>query len=886
MCTNNAFTKLLRLGRVCLFLVLLTLLPTAVRGESVVYKLVNSAAGLEAGARYVIGCSEKSVVMGSKLTSASAGNYLPSLSATFSNGTLTTLPSGTNIITLGGEAGAWSLSTESGYICSSKAKNMLYDTTATSSNKGLVNISFNGDNADIKFADGIILKYNSGSPRFTTYSSGQNSVQLYKETIVNAPSDPVLTPSTSCFAGSLLVKASCATEGATIHYTTDGTDPTASSTVFPAKGLTLDATTTVKAIAVKNDMDNSAVTTATYTKLDVQAGIAALKTGITATSAGVDCAIKFTDAVVTCVSGDKAYIQEEGKSNVGLYLYGNKNNFTFSAGDKINGTIIGKYTLYNGLNELVVTASDFTAEMITHGATVPVTTVTLADLTANFSKYESMRVKVVDATVTAAFASQNATIEQSSTSMALRAATASITADLNAQVTVTGYPGLFNTTQQLNVMTQEDILVNKPAASISFDKATYDVDKGTSVTLTATTNTSAAVKYTSDNPSVATIDEATGLLTALAVGSAVITASVEENSEYTASSTTCTVVVTDPDVDGVYTAFVAERNGKYYAMTNTMGTTRMMALEIDEIVNNKVVSNDWGAYDLRWTADKLKGTIISMDGRYLEGGTSSSISLSDTKYVWTYNESTGYWTNGSASLRWLSLYYDSSSPYFRLYADASTYKPAFAMPIYRGYTRTLTSGNYATICLPRAVKADDMAGAVFYSVAGKVTEGTQPTALVLSPVTELEAGQPYIMKATADKLVVAYTGAAAVAGSSNGLIGSLEGTAVAEGNYVLSGNKVVCCGTGCSIAANRAYIDMDQVSEYTGEVSANCVVFNLDGGETAAQQVKVAADDMVEVFTAGGVKVRGQVPAAEALQGLPKGIYYLRGAHGVKSVAK
>ena len=636
-------------------------------------------------------------------------------------------------------------------------------------------------------------------------------------------------------------------------------------------------------------MDNSAVTTATYTKLAVQAGIAALKTGIAATSAGVDCAIKFTNAVVTCVSGDKAYIQEEGESNVGLYLYGSNNNFTLSAGDKINGTIIGKYTLYSGLNELVVTASDFTAGMITSGATIPVTTVTLDELTADFSIYESMRVKVVDATVTAAFASQNATIEQNGTSMALRAATASITANLNAQVTVTGYPGWYNTTQQLNVMTQGDILVDKPAASISFDKDTYDVDKGTSVSLTATANTSAAIKYTSDHPSVATIDEATGQLTAVAVGSAVITASVEENDDYTASSTTCTVVVTDPNVDGVYSAVVTQYSGTWYGMTNAYGndSKNKLASKKVDVVNGKVITD--GDAALCWTVNvnATKGTIKSLKGEYVTYASSSTnITLGTSSYQWTVVDD--LWRISSTETR--ALGFNTGSLYFGAYqtssGSSSSYLAAQPLPIYRGYTRTLTSGNYATVCLPRAVKAGDMAGAVFYSVAGKVMDGGQPTALVLSPVAELEAGQPYIMKTTADKLVVAYTGAAAVAGSSNGLIGSLEGTAVDAGKYVLSGNKVVCCGTGCSIAANRAYIDMDQVSEYTGEVPANCVVFNLDGGETAAQQVKMAADDMVEVFTAGGVRVRGQVPAAEALQGLPKGIYYLRGAHGVKSVAK
>ena len=707
-------------------------------------------------------------------------------------------------------------------------------------------------------------------------------------TSANQVSTPTLTPASGAlFYDNLTVTASCATEGATIHYTTDGTDPTASSTVFPTAGLTLDATTTVKAIAVKDGMDNSAVTTATYTKLDVQKGIAALKSSIKATSAGVDCAIKFTDAVVTYVSGNKAYIEEIGEHPAGLYLYDSNNNFTLSANNKINGTIIGKYTLYNGLNELVVTASDFTAGMITTGATVPVTTVTLADLTADFSKYESRRVKVEEATVTAAFASQNATIEQNGTSMALRAATASITADLNAQVTVTGYPGWYNTTQQLNVMTQGDISVNKPAASISFDKDTYDVDKGTSVTLTATANTSAAIKYTSDNTSVATIDEATGQLTAVAVGSAVITASVEENNDYTASSTTCTVVVTDPDVDGVYSAVVAQYSDTWYGMTNAYGNTskNKLASKKVDVVNGKVITD--GDAALCWTVNvnATKGTIKSLKGEYVtyESSTSTNITLGTSSCQWTVDNY--LWYTSSTETR--ELGFNTGSLYFGAY-QLATSSPLVAkpLPIYRGYTRTLTSGNYATVCLPRAVKAGDMAGAVFYSVAGKVMDGVQPTALVLSPVTELEAGQPYIMKTTADKLVVAYTGAAAVAGSSNGLMGSLEGTAVDAGKYVLSGNKVVCCGTGCSIAANRAYIDMDQVSEYIGEVSANCVVFNLDGGETAAQQVKMAADDMVEVFTAGGVRIRGQVPAAEALQGLPKGIYYLRGAHGVKSVAK
>lgn len=77
---------------------------------------------------------------------------------------------------------------------------------------------------------------------------------------------PTFTPNgVSGFTGPQSVTISCATVGATIHYTKDGTEPTAFSPVYSAP-LSLTSTTTVKAIAVKTDMNNSAIATATFTK--------------------------------------------------------------------------------------------------------------------------------------------------------------------------------------------------------------------------------------------------------------------------------------------------------------------------------------------------------------------------------------------------------------------------------------------------------------------------------------------------------------------------------------------------------------------------------------------------------------------------------------------
>jgi hypothetical protein len=76
-----------------------------------------------------------------------------------------------------------------------------------------------------------------------------------------------ISPNGGSFTGSVSVSLSTATSGATIRYTTNGSDPTASSTLYSAP-FTLTSSATVKARAFKSAMTDSAVASATFTHPD------------------------------------------------------------------------------------------------------------------------------------------------------------------------------------------------------------------------------------------------------------------------------------------------------------------------------------------------------------------------------------------------------------------------------------------------------------------------------------------------------------------------------------------------------------------------------------------------------------------------------------------
>jgi pimeloyl-ACP methyl ester carboxylesterase len=96
--------------------------------------------------------------------------------------------------------------------------------------------------------------------------SGMTLVAAYTAplAVVATVATPVINPGSQSTMSAVTVSMSCATSGATIRYTTNGSNPTSSSTAYGG-AFPLSTSATVKARAFKSGMTDSAIATTSYT---------------------------------------------------------------------------------------------------------------------------------------------------------------------------------------------------------------------------------------------------------------------------------------------------------------------------------------------------------------------------------------------------------------------------------------------------------------------------------------------------------------------------------------------------------------------------------------------------------------------------------------------
>ena len=322
----------------------------------------------------------------------------------------------------------------------------------------------------------------------TEYSSA--TVQVYVK-VGNGQNEeleqvaaPTFTPAAGEYTAAQSVEIACATEGAAIYYTTDGTDPTAASTAYTA-AIAVGETMTIKAIAVKEGMTDSEIATAAYTinipaepQFTTVAGLKALLGAESATFTGT-----LTDAVVSFIAGTSDAVIKDATGSI---LYHKESGHGLLQGQTISGDVIADAVIYNGINEI----TDLAATVEGEETAVEPEVVTFAQLAANYATYESAYVKVVGVTSKTTTttkgnieATQDATDYIVYTNVAIPVNAGDI---FTAEGTVTKY----NTTEELKVWKAADLTVTTAAPVLSASPAATTVAAtATSVTWTITSNT-------------------------------------------------------------------------------------------------------------------------------------------------------------------------------------------------------------------------------------------------------------------------------------------------------------------------------------------------------------------------------------------------------------
>lgn len=166
---------------------------SAVAGASVTYTepsgdtwaLVTDASTLSAGDVIVFACNSFNAVAGPL-----NNNLLTKVDAVFSNdlNTISYLPSNALQFTLGGSSSAWTLNCSEGRLYSPEAKKVNFsDGTGTwiiSGNNGNLTVSYENSSCG-----NLQYNHNGGNARFTTYTSTQTAIQIYRKQTTSPSTD-------------------------------------------------------------------------------------------------------------------------------------------------------------------------------------------------------------------------------------------------------------------------------------------------------------------------------------------------------------------------------------------------------------------------------------------------------------------------------------------------------------------------------------------------------------------------------------------------------------------------------------------------------------------------------------------------------------------------
>jgi hypothetical protein len=404
------------------------------------------------------------------------------------------------------------------------------------------------------------------------------------------------------------------------------------------------------------------------------------------------------------------------------------------------------------------------------------------------------------------------------------------------------------------VVTSYTITVNagKALPNLVYTPANQTITEGDVWTAPELTYTSGVtgITYESSKPAVATVDENGVIALAGGYGTAIITASLEENGDFIAGSAMYTITVNEkqddvtgtwnlvkdaadlmPGMQVIVAQYVAE-SGSLYTLGGPNGTNANNRLAvsggsvaISETTN--VLTPAAGTKVLTLVdAGEGKFALQLTNGNYLyaAGGTSNNHlkeqSNIDNKAQWSIEIEGGVATikaniTGSNKRDWMRYNATNNPKIFSCYgsgqSDIALYVKAFDV------TRAV-DGQLGTICLANGGK---MVGAAPFEIAYMDYDAdNNPYKIYLDEVETMVPGVPYIFLPNegATKLGVYYNNetAATQAGNYHGLYGTFSQIdQLEQGYYIIYNNMYYHVNSdNVKILANRAYIKLSEVPDY------------------------------------------------------------------------
>ncbi|MBR5573157.1 MAG: chitobiase/beta-hexosaminidase C-terminal domain-containing protein [Paludibacteraceae bacterium] len=505
------------------------------------WALVTDASSLKAGDEIIIAAKDYDVALSTTQNNNNRGEI-----AITKNGNLITATSEVQVLTLqaGKKENTLALYTGAGYLhaASSGSNHLKTETTLSDNSSWTISIA---DGTATLTAQGTYTRntmfYNQSSKIFACYASNtttQKAIALYKKVDPNAVIEPQFKLAAGEYYGTQSVEITCATAGAEIYYTLNGTDPTSASTKYTG-AISIASTTTVKAIAVKG-ANSSTVVSATYTILAPLATMQEIfdkATAVGGTATPVH--ITMNNWVITGVKGSNAYLTDGTK---GLIIYTASHGF--NVGDILSGTVACKVQLYKGSAELTeLTATTEGLTITTGGAVSPIE---VTDITTLGGVNTGSVIKVTGPCTVNGTKYYVAGLELYNSLFAYTNPEAGFNYEC------TGVYVQFDATQEILPRKAEDLvkIETQQPAGIVFAVTEHTAEVGaTDFEEPELTNPNGlTVTYSTSDATLATVNTNTGAVTiGNKAGKVTITASFAGSEDYVAANASYNITITDPN---------------------------------------------------------------------------------------------------------------------------------------------------------------------------------------------------------------------------------------------------------------------------------------------------------------------------------------------------